>query len=171
LGGDDADQFALGIDHGGEAEASAEEPLDDLRGGLYLKNAIKGKSGFLVLHPDKLFRYCRRMFPRLPVLVVFVVLSVVSASADTFLVTNANDSGTGSLREAITDANAHPNSAAVDVIGFDLPGTGVHTIVLASALPDLIEGVTINGWSQPGFQNAPLIELTAAPGWGSTDFE
>ncbi|MEY2565156.1 MAG: hypothetical protein QOH88_3349 [Verrucomicrobiota bacterium] len=105
------------------------------------------------------------MFRRVLALVTFLLsLSLVPASADTFLVTNTNDSGAGSLRQAITAANAHPNSAGVDVIAFNVPGPGVHTIVLASALPDLIEGVKIDGWSQPGFQAAPLIELSGSPG-------
>ena len=42
------------------------------------------------------------------------------ASADTFVVTNTNDSGPGSLRQAILDANAGRGS---DVIAFDIPGS------------------------------------------------
>ena len=44
---------------------------------------------------------------------------------NTFVVTNTADSGAGSLRQAILDANA--NSGA-DVINFNITGTGVHTI-------------------------------------------
>lgn len=95
---------------------------------------------------------------------LLLVVAVVRASANTFVVTNANDNGPGSLRQAITDANAHPNSAGVDNIQFNLPGGGVHTITVASGLPDITEGLLLDGWSQPGFQKAPLIELTAASG-------
>src|SRR6187549_3643712 len=68
-------------------------------------------------------------------------------SATTYTVTNVNDSGAGSLRQAITDANAN---AGLDVIAFNIPGSGVHTIVPATALPAITDQVTINGYSQPG---------------------
>ena len=50
------------------------------------------------------------------------------ASAATFTVTNTNDSGAGSLRQAILDANA---AGGADTIAFNIAGPGVHTIVLA----------------------------------------
>lgn len=103
------------------------------------------------------------MFPRLLSLAV-VLFSVASASADTFIVTNTNDSGPGSLRQAISNANAHPNGSNADAISFSITGSGIHTVPLASALPDITEAVLIDGWTQPGFNGAPLIELTATPG-------
>ncbi len=74
------------------------------------------------------------------------------AGADTFTVTNSNDSGSGSLRTAITDANTHPNIDldVPDVIAFAIPGTGVHTITLNTALPSITDPVTIDGYTQPG---------------------
>ena len=63
------------------------------------------------------------------------------------VVTNTNDSGPGSLRQAVLDANAHPGD---DFINFDIPGGGVHTINLLSALPHITDTVSINGYSQPG---------------------
>jgi hypothetical protein len=56
------------------------------------------------------------------------------------LVTNTNDSGAGSLRQAITEANASPGS---DAINFQAGLTG--TISLLSALPDLNTSIAING--------------------------
>src|SRR5262249_55937217 len=55
----------------------------------------------------------------------------------TFLVTNTNDSGAGSLRQAILDANATPNVGGPDLISFAIPGSGVQTITPASALPTI----------------------------------
>ncbi len=52
----------------------------------------------------------------------------------TYTVTNTNDSGAGSFRQAIIDAN---NNAGADTISFSITGTGVHTINLASVLPDI----------------------------------
>jgi hypothetical protein len=51
------------------------------------------------------------------------------------------------LRAAIQQANATPGA---DSINFNIPGIGVKTIFPASALPDITEAVTINGYSQPG---------------------
>jgi parallel beta-helix repeat protein len=79
--------------------------------------------------------------------------------AATFVVTNAADAGTGSLRSAITNANYNPGP---DTIAFNVAGQGVHTINLASALPTLIEPVVIDGATQPGYAGLPLIEVNGA---------
>lgn len=64
------------------------------------------------------------------------------AQAATFTVTNFNDSGAGSLRQAILDANATPNSPAgtPDLIQVS-NGTG--TINLLTALPTVTDAVRI----------------------------
>jgi hypothetical protein len=95
---------------------------------------------------------------------LLLLLSIVHVSADTFVVTNTNDSGPGSLRQAIVDANGHSNSGAVDAISFNLPGTGVRTVILISALPDITDPVIIDGWTQPGWNGPPIVELTAQAG-------
>src|SRR5436309_1781274 len=80
-----------------------------------------------------------------------------SQPAATFTVTNTNDSGAGSLRQTILDANAN---AGTDTISFNITsGSGVRTINLLSALPDITGPVTIDGTTQPGFAGSPLIEL------------
>lgn len=81
---------------------------------------------------------------------VFSIFFVARANAATFTVTNTNDSGAGSLREAINDANSNSNPATMDVIEFNIAGAGVKTITLVSALPTITQKVTINGYSQPG---------------------
>src|SRR5262249_50498578 len=63
-----------------------------------------------------------------------------------FTVTNTNDSGTGSLRQAITDAN----SMGGGTINFNIPGAGVHTISPLTVFPTITQTVTIDGYSQPG---------------------
>ena len=80
-------------------------------------------------------------------------LTAGSVPATTFTVTNTNDSGAGSLRQAIIDANA---LAGADTIAFAI-GSGAQTIVLSSALPTINERLTIDGWTQTGWTSAPLI--------------
>src|SRR5713101_7823157 len=58
--------------------------------------------------------------------------------AATLTVSNTGDSGAGSLRQAILDAN---NTNGLDTIVFQIPGSGVHTIAPATALPDVTDQV------------------------------
>src|SRR5207245_2771692 len=80
------------------------------------------------------------------------------------VVTNTNDSGPGSLRQAILDANAN---AGADMIAFNISGAGAHTIIPASALPTITDPVTIDGTTQPGFSGNPLIELNGSNAFGN----
>jgi len=68
--------------------------------------------------------------------------------AANFIVTNTNDAGAGSLRAAIADAEAAPSLAHDNVVVFNIPGGGVHTIQLTAPL--LLKDVTIDGYTQPG---------------------
>ncbi len=72
-----------------------------------------------------------------------------ASSATTFTVTNTADSGPGSLRDAILNANSNPGT---DTIVFNIPAAGVQTIFPLSQLPPLTDpsGVVIDGLSQPG---------------------
>ena len=63
------------------------------------------------------------------------------------------------LRAAIQQANATPGA---DTINFSVPGIGVKTIFPASALPDITEQVTIDGYSQPGSSANTLSKGTNA---------
>jgi CSLREA domain-containing protein len=79
------------------------------------------------------------------------------------VVTNANDSGAGSLRAAIQAANSTPGTNTIE---FDIPG-GDLTIDLASALPTVTQPVVIDGTTQPGYSGSPIVELNGA-GAGAT---
>ena len=71
--------------------------------------------------------------------------------SQTYTVKNTNDSGPDSLRQALLDANSHPNSAgSIDQIVFNIPGSGVQTIAPATPLPQITEAVLIDGYTQPG---------------------
>ena len=81
------------------------------------------------------------------------------ATRPSFVVTNANNHGGGSLREAISNANATPGT---DKIVFNIPGPGVKVINLLTALPEITGPVVIDATTQPGYAGAPLIELNGA---------
>lgn len=81
--------------------------------------------------------------------------------AAVFSVQNTGDSGAGSLRQAIIDANA---AGGVNTIDFSIPGSGPHTITLAALLPGITGTLTIDGYSQPG--SAPN---TRTPDQGGLD--
>lgn len=71
----------------------------------------------------------------------------LASAAQTITASNTNDSGPGSLRQAILDANASPGLQTID---FNIPGAGVRTINLASPLPDITDPVVIDGYTQAG---------------------
>ncbi len=87
----------------------------------------------------------------------FSTCRTVPGQPQTFTVTNTNDSGAGSFRQAILDANAGVTS--VDTIRFNIPGTGLHTIAALSGMPNISDPVVIDGTTQPGYAGVPLIEL------------
>jgi parallel beta-helix repeat protein len=74
----------------------------------------------------------------------------------TYAVINTADTGQGSLRQALLDANA--NSGPNTII-FDIRGEGGHTIQPGSPLPTITRAVTIDGTYQPGYNGSPLIEI------------
>ncbi len=85
------------------------------------------------------------------------------APSTSFLVTNTLDSGTGSLRQAILNANASPNVGTTpDVIRFAIPGVGAHTISPLSVLPNITDPVVIDATTQPGYAGKPVIELNGS---------
>ncbi len=87
----------------------------------------------------------------------------------TYSVTNTADSGTGSLRQAIQNANANN---ALDTIVFNIPGPGPHTLTPLSPLPYLIDPVVLDAATQPGAAcPTPVIELDGSQAGGFNAFE
>ncbi len=96
-----------------------------------------------------------------------------SAHAAIYTVTNTADSGAGSLRQAILDANLTDDA---DQVHFAIPGSGVKTIALLTQLPPITRSLTIDGYTQAGAiantlntheggSNAVLqVEVTAVTG-------
>lgn len=88
---------------------------------------------------------------------------IVSSVTATFTVINTNDSGAGSFRQAILSANSN---AGADLINFNIPGAGTHTITLLTPLPVITGAVTIDGTTQSPGSSTPPIELVGT-GTGS----
>lgn len=107
----------------------------------------------------------KKIITMMSLMILAVIFSGIGAArAATFTVTNTNDSGAGSLRQAILDANVNTD---FDTINFNIPGAGVRTINLLSPLPIIRTLLTIDGLSQPGAQCSSypatlLIELNGA---------
>ncbi len=90
------------------------------------------------------------------------------------IVTTTADSGPGSLRAAILSCGNPPGTGGT--IGFNIPGSGVHTIQPSTPLPAITVPVTIDGYTQPGAtpNSSPvgdnavlLVELSGPAGGGS----
>jgi uncharacterized protein affecting Mg2+/Co2+ transport len=81
-------------------------------------------------------------------------------------VNNLNDSGPGSLRQAMLDANASPEP---NLVAFNLPGSGPYVIHLLSQLPEITSPLVLDGWSQLGSNGPPVIGLDGSTGNSSID--
>jgi hypothetical protein len=75
-----------------------------------------------------------------------------------FTVTTTADSGPGSLRQAILDANA---SRGLDIIRFAID-SGVRSITPVAPLPAITDPVILDGTTQPGYAGSPIIQLNGA---------
>ena len=75
----------------------------------------------------------------------------------TYLVTSNADSGAGSLRQAVTDSNNSGNAS--NEIDFSI-GSGAQIITLQTPLPAITTPVNLNATTQPGYVNAPLVEIS-----------
>ena len=85
---------------------------------------------------------------------VVATRGLVQAQETTFTVNSTTDVDDGtcdathcSLREAINTANAN---SGTDIIAFDIPGAGSHTIQPTSSLPTITDPVVIDGYTQTG---------------------
>ncbi len=119
----------------------------------------------IVVYDYDFYASCHSQSP----LVDNVRLSVVQ-EPPVFVVTTVNDYGSGTLREAITNANASPD---LSIIQFDIPGTGPHEVQYMGS-PVITAPVIIDGYSQPGafpntnppdqpFNGSVQIVLTSYP--------
>ena len=95
---------------------------------------------------------------------VLIIGSFEAKAQTSFWVTNTSDSGPGSLRQAIDDANS---TTGFNSIYFSIPGMAPHIIMLQSQLPAIADPVSIDGFTQPnngytGTDPKIKLDLTAA---------
>ncbi len=102
----------------------------------------------------------------LPVCFSFQNGTAARSPQATFVVTTTADEDDGScdascsLREAITAAN---DSEGADTINFNITtGNAPFTISPTTSLPNISQTVTIDGSTQPGFADVPIIEINGA---------
>ncbi|MDQ6834213.1 MAG: right-handed parallel beta-helix repeat-containing protein, partial [Chloroflexota bacterium] len=99
--------------------------------------------------------YARWIAAALLIALLIPILPAHARTATLFIVSTTQDSGPGSLGDAITLANATPGST----ITFAIPGADVQTITLTAALPTIAADVVIDATTQPGYSGAPLIVI------------
>lgn len=94
----------------------------------------------------------------LPATILLSFLASLASAAD-FNVTTTADSGPGSLRQAILDANAAPGA---DTIKFAITGAGAAPVInITGTLPEITGTLTMEGTSQSG---ASLMEIKSSGG-------
>ena len=101
---------------------------------------------------EKTFNQYFRAAAMFCAVLILAISATQVANAATFTVSNLTDTGAGSLREAITQANSNANPATQDTINFSVSGT----INLLTPLPPITEPVFLNGGG------TPTIELNGA---------
>ncbi len=88
------------------------------------------------------------------VLAVFHLLTVEDGAASILVVSNANDAGPGTLRQAIIEANATPGPDEIHFGPRFFPW-----IMLSNALPSITDPVVIDGTTSPYWFFAPIVKL------------
>ncbi|MCL4708501.1 T9SS type A sorting domain-containing protein [bacterium] len=101
-----------------------------------------------MLIPRKIFFLAQAM-ARAILMAILALISALPLAAATYTVTNTNDSGAGSLRQAILDANANPGADIIDATGV----SGTITVNPANYFLVITDDVTING---PGQANLTI---------------
>ncbi|MBV8518549.1 MAG: DUF11 domain-containing protein [Acidobacteria bacterium] len=89
----------------------------------------------------------------------------ISVGGSSVTVTNVNDSGDGSLRQALLDAQSNV-CASPCTIAFNI-GSGV-MIQPTSDLPALVTGTILDATTQPGYSGAPVLQLDLSLDPGNT---
>jgi hypothetical protein len=79
-----------------------------------------------------------------------------AATSPPIVVRNTNSNGPDSLRDAINTSN---RQAGKQTITFDIPGSGPQVITPLTDLPQIVDAVVIDGYSQPGASAATSTSI------------
>ncbi len=79
--------------------------------------------------------------------VIVLLLAFKFGMSNIYTVTNTNDTGSGSMRSAMTSANSN---SGLDTINFNISGSGPFTIKPTTKFPDISDSIYIDGFSQSG---------------------
>jgi hypothetical protein len=93
----------------------------------------------------------KKLLPKiLSIAISFSILALIATKTNgaNFVVTNTNNTGAGSLRQAILDVNL--SASPTNQIAFNIPGAGPHTINLTYTLPTITKSVSIDATTQSG---------------------
>lgn len=110
-----------------------------------------------------------------PSIFLILLFCFAKVGAQTYTVTSIADSGPGTLREALTNAE-QSNRTAVFTINFQLPGDGNdyanRTIRLRTALPNITSNTVIDGSSQASWQPLGVsgAKIIIEPEYATTTF-
>ncbi len=105
----------------------------------------------------------RAGFAVLLVALLIPIWPVATVRAASITVTNTNDSGSGSLRDAIVQVDA----GNADTITFNIPGGGVQRIAPTGPVQFVSRPAVIDATTQPGYAGSPLIEYFGGNAGGS----
>lgn len=86
------------------------------------------------------------------------IVTPVEVSGGTITVTNTNDAGMGSLREALDDAG-NGTCTLPCTINFNIAGAGPHLIQPVADLPAVQDQTTVDATTQPGYAGIPLVRI------------
>lgn len=103
----------------------------------------------------------------LAIMGTLLLASPRQAGAGNFTVTTTNDSGPGSLRQAMLDCNSLLDT---DVIMFNIAGPVPVVIRPSTALPMLQSRTTIDARTQPGYSGKPVVWLDGSLTVGAYGF-
>lgn len=121
-----------------------------MRGTVMLRTMLNLNNKSIIIVYGLLISICAVLSP--------ILTPPASAAQISRVVTTTANSGVGSLRQAIIDANANATTtAAPHQITFNIPGSGVQTIVLTAALTQPNKPTVIDGTSQPGSSCGELV--------------
>ncbi len=134
----------------------------DISGGLRTHEGCAARDTYTFTAPDSILRAGDNLLAvrgRDRGVEAYLDATVIADVPQILIVGSTADGGPGSLREAITLANANP---APDSIRFAIATEAVASIAPTSPLPALTAPVVIDGTTQPGYAGLPLIELSGA---------